>query len=128
MSAASLEKSVAKIVQIFKSANVLIYFKEILKFGLILFKKEMTMTYFVYIIQSEKSKILYKGITTDPEKRLFEHNNNFSRYTSGKGPWKLVFLAPFENKRSALIRERQLKRANKEYLKWLIKNYLNENT
>jgi len=82
------------------------------------------MRYFVYIIESEKNGILYKGITTEPEKRIYEHNNNLSRFTSGKGPWKLVYLEPFEDKRSAIIREKQLKRSNKSYLKWLIEIYL----
>jgi putative endonuclease len=85
------------------------------------------MPYFVYIIKSENNSILYKGFTTDIEKRLYEHNNNISRYTSGKGPWKLVYLESFEEKRSALKGERQLKRSNKEYLNWLIEGYLNKN-
>ena len=85
------------------------------------------MPYVVYIIESKNNSILYKGFTTDIEKRLYEHNNNLSRYTSGKGPWKLVYLESFEEKRSALIRERQLKRSNKEYLNWLIEGYLNKN-
>jgi len=84
------------------------------------------MPYFVYIIESENNSILYKGFTTDIEKRLYEHNNNLSRYTSGKGPWKLVYLESIEEKRSALIREKQLKRSNKIYLKQLIKDYLNQ--
>jgi putative endonuclease len=82
------------------------------------------MPYLVYIIESENNRILYKGYTTDIEKRLYEHNNNLSRYTSGKGPWKLVYLETFEEKRSALIREKQLKRSNKDYLQRLIEGYL----
>ncbi|MBW6498963.1 MAG: GIY-YIG nuclease family protein [Bacteroidales bacterium] len=84
------------------------------------------MPYFVYIIESQNNSILYKGFTTDIEKRLYEHNNNLSRYTSGKGPWKLVYLESFEEKKSALIREKQLKRSNKIYLKQLIEDYLNQ--
>ena len=81
------------------------------------------MSFFVYIIQSEDKAILYKGFTTDPEKRLYEHNHNLSRYTSGKGPWNLVYLETFEEKKLALIREKQLKRSNQKYLKWLIENF-----
>jgi putative endonuclease len=76
--------------------------------------------HFVYIIQSESSGILYKGYTTDPERRLARHNNGQSRFTAGKGPWKLVFLQEFEIKKEALIREKQLKHSNADYLRWVI--------
>jgi putative endonuclease len=78
------------------------------------------MDYYVYIIQSENSGIYYKGYTTNPELRLLEHNSDQSRYTSGKGPWKIVYLEKTRDKRSAIIRERQLKRVNCNYIKWLI--------
>ena len=78
------------------------------------------MEYYVYIIQSETLGKYYKGYTTDPESRLLEHNSGKSRYTSGKGPWKLVYLKKMKDKRSALIREKQLKRANNSYIQWLL--------
>ncbi len=78
------------------------------------------MDYYVYIIQSETFGIYYKGYTTNPEIRLLHHNSDQGRYTSGKGPWKLVYLEKMKDKRSALIRERQLKRTNNSYIKWLL--------
>ena len=81
--------------------------------------------YYVYIIHSQQKEIFYKGYTQYPEKRLFEHNNGLSRYTKGKGPWKLVYLEKFKTKREALIRERQLKKANPKYLRWLIQQDCN---
>jgi len=81
--------------------------------------------YYVYIIHSQQKQIFYKGYTQYPEKRLFEHNNGFSRYTSGKGPWDLVFLEMFKTKKEALIRERQLKRVNTKYLRWIIQQECN---
>jgi len=72
-----------------------------------------------------KRKFFYKGYTRYPEKRLFEHNNGLSRYTKGKGPWKLVYLEKFKTKKEALIRERQLKRVNTKYLRWLIQQNCN---
>ena len=83
------------------------------------------MDYYVYIIQSETFGIYYKGYTTNPELRLDEHNTGKSRYTSDKGPWKLVYLEKMKDKRSALIRERQLKRANINYIKWIINQDMN---
>ncbi len=76
-------------------------------------------THYVYIIYSERLDIYYKGYTQYPDKRLFEHNNGMSRFTRGKGPWKMVYLEKFDTKREALIREKQLKKVNHKYLVWL---------
>lgn len=78
------------------------------------------MEYFVYILQSEQSGVYYKGFTSNPVNRLEEHNKGLSRYTANKGPWKMVYLEKMPNKRTALIREKKIKRANSNYLKWLI--------
>ena len=81
--------------------------------------------YYVYIIESEKSGIFYKGSTSDYQRRLSEHNEGINDFTKGKGSWKLIFVQVFENKHDALIRERKLKRCNKEYLRWLINQPVN---
>jgi putative endonuclease len=76
--------------------------------------------YYVYIIESVSSGIFYKGSTENYEKRLEEHNAGWNQFTRGKGPWKLIFVQEFDDKRDALIQEKKLKRCNKEYLRWLI--------
>ena len=81
------------------------------------------MPHYVYIIQSESTGILYKGYTAYPELRLQEHNDDRSRYTSGKGPWKLVYLEGFQHKSDALKREIQLKKSNLNYIRWLISTH-----
>jgi len=78
------------------------------------------MTYYVYILESEKDGSLYKGYTTDCQKRLEYHNTGKSRYTSKKLPWKFVYIEECTTKSEALKREKSLKRSNQEYLKWLI--------
>ena len=78
------------------------------------------MSYFVYIIQFEVYNTFYKGYTQNPEYRLYQYNNGESRYTSNKTQWKLVYLEEFETKREAVIREKQTKRFNSQYLKELI--------
>lgn len=77
------------------------------------------MSYFVYILYSESHHIYYKGFTEDVKRRLFEHNNNLSRYTAEKGPWKLIIVEEFLSKREALIREKALKKCKSEYFEWL---------
>jgi Predicted endonuclease containing a URI domain len=78
------------------------------------------MNHYVYILQSQVDGTFYKGYSTDYLLCLEEHNSGFSRYTSKKIPWKLVYVEICDSKRAALIRERSLKRANSDYLKWLI--------
>ena len=69
--------------------------------------------FFVYIIYSATYDIYYKGISADIAKRLDEHNCNQSRYTSGKGPWELVYHEQVDSKKEALIREKQIKKWNR---------------
>jgi putative endonuclease len=78
------------------------------------------MDYFVYIIQSAKSGVFYKGYTSYPVLRLEEYNKGLSHYTANKGPWEMVYLEKMPDKRTALIREKQLKRVNSNYINWLI--------
>jgi putative endonuclease len=65
--------------------------------------------YTVYIIQSKKNKHYYIGATGDLAKRIFYHNNNKNRSTKKKGPWELVYSEIFDDKKSAWLRERQIK-------------------
>jgi hypothetical protein len=39
------------------------------------------MPFFVYILQSEKHSRFYTGMSSDPEKRLFFHNQGLNRST-----------------------------------------------
>lgn len=65
--------------------------------------------YFVYLLQSEMDGTFYVGYSSDIDRRVQEHNEGKSRYTSKKLPWKLVYLESYTTKREALIRERFLK-------------------
>ena len=86
--------------------------------------------YYVYIIESETSGIFYKGSTGDYLKRLLQHNEGINEYTRSKGPWKLIFVREFASRAEAIAEEKRLKKCNKTYLQWLIKqpvNILNKN-
>jgi putative endonuclease len=50
---------------------------------------------------------------------MFEHNNDLSRYTAGKGPWKLIVLLKHNTREDALRREKSLKRCKADYFHWL---------
>lgn len=77
------------------------------------------MPYYVYIIRSQLDGTYYKGSSEDYIRRLEEHNAGLSQYTSAKIPWVLIYVEEHPDKRSALIRERKLKRCKAEYFEWL---------
>ena len=76
--------------------------------------------YTVYILYSPGFDLYYKGMTNKLKKRIFQHNNNLSRYTKNKGPWKLVWTAEYPTKREALIEEARIKKLNRRSLEKLI--------
>jgi putative endonuclease len=66
--------------------------------------------YYVYIIQSEKyENRLYKGFTTDLNKRLFYHNSGKNISTNRCKPWKIIFYAVFRIETRARKFEKYLK-------------------
>jgi len=65
--------------------------------------------YYVYILKSSKSGLLYYGYTADLKKRLSEHNAGKSRFTKGHLPWRLVWYSAFEDKDKAKDFELYLK-------------------
>jgi putative endonuclease len=76
------------------------------------------MTYFIYILQSEKDGSYYVGSTQDLDSRLERHNQGRSQYTKSKRPWKLMYCEEHPDRSSAVKRENEIKRRkNKEYIK-----------
>jgi putative endonuclease len=67
------------------------------------------MTYHTYVIQSECGRF-YIGSTEDIEKRLSQHNNGISRWTSRYKNWRLVYSSSFETRKEALVFEKLLKK------------------
>lgn len=63
----------------------------------------------VYIIRNQNGKY-YVGFTADIEKRIKVHNKNSSQFTKFKGPWELIYSESFQDKKSAWLREREIKK------------------
>jgi putative endonuclease len=78
------------------------------------------MAFYVYILQSLMDATYYKGSSENPLERLNQHNFGLSKFTSGKRPWKLVYIEELPDKKTMLIREHKLKRGNKDYYQKLI--------
>lgn len=78
--------------------------------------------YHLYILECSDWS-LYTWITTDIERRLFEHNNSklWARYTSIRRPVKLVFSQEFNNRSEASKEELRIKKMSREEKLNLIK-------
>lgn len=76
------------------------------------------MEYFVYILESEIEGRLYKGQTSDINKRIIEHNSGKTKSTKGYKPWKLVYFETFKTREEAVLREKYFKTGSgREFLK-----------
>ncbi len=70
--------------------------------------------YWVYLLRCRDGS-LYCGITTDPERRLEEHNNGRgAKYTRSRGPCELAWLEPADDRPAALRREAEIKALRRE--------------
>jgi len=78
-----------------------------------------TADHYVYILRCADDSY-YTGYTTDPDRRLAEHNaGEGAKYTRGRTPVEPVFLAAFDSRSAAMAREyeiKQLRRSEKEQL------------
>jgi putative endonuclease len=77
------------------------------------------MSWMVYLVRCGDGS-LYTGVTTNPERRLGEHNRGSgAAYTRSRLPVALIYLEPAADRSGALRREhaiKQMSRAEKEAL------------
>lgn len=77
---------------------------------------------YVYILRCADGTF-YTGYTTDPDRRLEEHNRGIaSKYTRGRRPVKIVYLETCESRSEALKREYMIKKLPRQKKDILIKN------
>jgi putative endonuclease len=67
------------------------------------------MSFFTYILFSEKLNKFYIGHTNDLERRVNEHNCGFSKSTTSGIPWKLIYSKSFSTKSESYAFERKIK-------------------
>jgi putative endonuclease len=67
------------------------------------------MTWFVYILQSQKDNCLYVGISRNPEKRLQQHNAGKTFSTRNRRPFELRYTEKHDSLHQARQREKFLK-------------------
>jgi len=69
--------------------------------------------HYVYMVRCA-DETLYTGYTTDPDRRVAEHNHGEgAKYTCGRTPVSLVFLERHDSRSTALSREYELKQLSR---------------
>jgi putative endonuclease len=68
------------------------------------------MSYFVYILWSDRLQKFYVGSTQDIENRIKEHNSGEAKFTSKGKPWILVWKIELENRLEAVRLELKIKK------------------
>jgi len=77
--------------------------------------------FFLYILHSKKLNRYYVGYTADLEKRLLEHNNGISTYTSKANDWVFKYQESFPTREEAHRQELAIKmKKSVRYIEWLI--------
>ena len=76
----------------------------------------MEKAVYVYLFASQKNGTLYTGVTSDLVKRVWEHREGVVEgFTSKYGVKHLVWFEDHDNAISAISREKQLKKWNREW-------------
>ena len=77
--------------------------------------------FYVYILQSLKDFSFYVGQCEDLDVRMSKHFDGISKYTKGKGPWRLRYFECCNTRTEALKREKQIKNMkSSDYIRQLI--------
>ena len=80
--------------------------------------------YFVYILHSEKDKLLYTGFAEDLDARLSRHHAGEVPSTKFRRPLNLIFYEGYTVKSDALRREQYFKTTkSKTTLKLMLRDY-----
>lgn len=84
------------------------------------------MTCYCYILECADGTY-YTGWTTDPERRVSQHNKGIgAKYTSIRRPVKLVYLEPHPNRREAMQRELAIKKMRRVQKGKLVEEQVNK--
>jgi putative endonuclease len=77
--------------------------------------KDVTKQYYVYIMTNKINSTLYTGVTSDLQRRVFEHKNKLlDGFTKKYNIDKLVFYEACDDIINAITREKQIKGGSRE--------------
>jgi putative endonuclease len=70
----------------------------------------MSKQYYIYIMTNKLNSVLYTGVTSDLEKRVYEHKSKLVEgFTKKYNVDKLIYYEVFNDINSAIMREKQIK-------------------
>ncbi|MEK7544205.1 MAG: GIY-YIG nuclease family protein [Patescibacteria group bacterium] len=74
------------------------------------------MSYYVYILTSKPNGTLYIGVTNNLVKRVWQHKNNLvDGFTKQYSIHSLVYFEEYQNINEALLREKRMKKWNRNW-------------
>jgi putative endonuclease len=74
---------------------------------------------YVYIITNQRNGTLYIGVTSNLQKRIYEHRQgDIDGFSKEHGLKMLVYYEVFDDIENAIVREKQMKKWNR---KWKLK-------
>jgi len=78
------------------------------------------MKWCVYIITNKKEGVLYIGLTKDLKRRIYQHKNKVhsTAFSARYNLDRLVYFESFDVEKDARLREKQMKKWNRD---WKIK-------
>ena len=72
--------------------------------------------YYVYMLASQRNGTLYVGVTSNLIKRVYEHkNNSVGGFTQKYDVHRLVYFESTDDINSAIRREKQIKKWNRNW-------------
>ncbi|MCD6401904.1 MAG: GIY-YIG nuclease family protein [Anaerolineales bacterium] len=75
----------------------------------------MTTIYYVYLITNWNNKVMYVGMTNNLERRMLEHKQRLVKgFTSTYNVNKLVYYEQTNDVRTAIAREKEIKKWRRE--------------
>ena len=80
--------------------------------------------YYIYILASRRNGTLYIGVTSNLEKRIYQHKNKLvDGFTKKYKVHMLVYYEQTKDIQSAIIREKQMKKWNRKWKIRLIEQF-----
>jgi putative endonuclease len=72
-------------------------------------------SYYIYLLTNWNHRVLYIGVTNDLSRRIYEHKNKLVKgFTEKYNVSKLVYFEETSDVRSALAREKEIKKWRRE--------------
>ena len=72
-------------------------------------------TYYVYLLTNWNDKVIYVGMTNDLKRRMYEHKTKAVKgFTEKYNLNKLVYFEATSDVRSAIVREKEIKKWRRE--------------